>query len=326
MDSKMKLVKRVGSEVKAEYPLDAEVLRLGRERARTIPIDDPCVSRRHAEITCGEEGEAARDSDDWTITDLGSTNGTFVNEELLTGSRRLQLGDQVRVGNTVFTYEEVESGRRFRNVVAILIALSTLTGALVAWRISIASGKAGSADGTGLSILMDRAETQTDVRFGLYQNLDAFTAYHWRLVLSGLIAADETGAYDPALAAGLQKDRLAYANLASIALQSVNPDYLRRAEAPIKETFDTDRFLDAGLAEAASRKDLDETPHFQKADQERRKARLLTLATIILSSSVFFYTGASISKSSPKYLLAAMGLTLFSMATLAAVLAEFLVH
>ena len=123
----MKLVRRTGENM--EYPLDAEVIHLGRERARTIPINDPQVSRRHAEITCAAEG---RDTLFWVITDLGSTNGTYVNETRLTGSGPLHAGDRIRLGNTLFSYEAMETGRRFRNVVAVLIALSTLVGALIA--------------------------------------------------------------------------------------------------------------------------------------------------------------------------------------------------
>jgi pSer/pThr/pTyr-binding forkhead associated (FHA) protein len=57
--------------------------------------DDPALSRRHAEIRRGPGGQLA-------IEDLGSANGTFVNDERIESPRPLVLGDRVRVGGTVF--------------------------------------------------------------------------------------------------------------------------------------------------------------------------------------------------------------------------------
>lgn len=66
---------------------------IGREGS-DINIADPEVSRRHATIR--SEGGAV------AIEDLGSTNGTFVNGERITGTRVLAEGDEVRFGNTVW--------------------------------------------------------------------------------------------------------------------------------------------------------------------------------------------------------------------------------
>lgn len=59
-----------------------------------ICLQDPTVSRPHARLE--------RDTDGWTIHDLGSSNGTMVNGRTLVGaSARLQDGDVIGVGNTV---------------------------------------------------------------------------------------------------------------------------------------------------------------------------------------------------------------------------------
>jgi pSer/pThr/pTyr-binding forkhead associated (FHA) protein/predicted Ser/Thr protein kinase len=55
--------------------------------------DDPVISRRHARVSRGADGQL-------TIEDLGSANGTFVNDERLDAPRTLDLGDVVRVGKT----------------------------------------------------------------------------------------------------------------------------------------------------------------------------------------------------------------------------------
>src|SRR4051812_49568689 len=66
---------------------------IGRE-GTDIVLPDPEVSRRHAAIRVDAEVVA--------IEDLGSTNGTFVNDERITGTRSLRDGDTVPFGNTVW--------------------------------------------------------------------------------------------------------------------------------------------------------------------------------------------------------------------------------
>ena len=56
--------------------------------------DDPLLSRRHAKVARAANGQL-------TIEDLGSANGTFVNNEQIQAQRALALGDLVRVGSTV---------------------------------------------------------------------------------------------------------------------------------------------------------------------------------------------------------------------------------
>lgn len=76
----------------------SKALTLGREReSADICIPDGTMSRRHAEIFSGPEGLRLRD--------LGSRNGTFVNDQPVseTGLRR---GDQIRLGHTVLTLDE----------------------------------------------------------------------------------------------------------------------------------------------------------------------------------------------------------------------------
>jgi pSer/pThr/pTyr-binding forkhead associated (FHA) protein len=61
-----------------------------------IQLDDPFASSRHAKIT--------RQGRTLVITDLGSTNGTYLNDETLTGPQPLHTGDQIRIGDSKFTY------------------------------------------------------------------------------------------------------------------------------------------------------------------------------------------------------------------------------
>jgi hypothetical protein len=76
----------------AEYDVAGSVV-AGRDPAAAIPLQDPESSREHASITAQEGGAV--------VEDLGSTNGTFVGEERISGSRVIQPGDRIRIGTTV---------------------------------------------------------------------------------------------------------------------------------------------------------------------------------------------------------------------------------
>jgi hypothetical protein len=70
---------------------------LGRGDAAEIRLEDPYASGRHARISL--QGGLA------VLEDLGSTNGTYLNEELLQGPAPLHNGDRVRIGDSEFTFE-----------------------------------------------------------------------------------------------------------------------------------------------------------------------------------------------------------------------------
>ena len=69
---------------------------VGRESDVDLVIPRSSVSRNHSRVTCDAEGE-------WWVQDLGSTNGTFVNEERVV-SRLLVDGDQVRFGDVIYKF------------------------------------------------------------------------------------------------------------------------------------------------------------------------------------------------------------------------------
>jgi pSer/pThr/pTyr-binding forkhead associated (FHA) protein len=79
------------------YDIDEGAV-LGRGDAAEIRLEDPFASSRHAQLVT--QGGVM------VIEDLGSTNGTYLNEELLQGPQPLHRGDRVRIGDSEFTYEE----------------------------------------------------------------------------------------------------------------------------------------------------------------------------------------------------------------------------
>jgi pSer/pThr/pTyr-binding forkhead associated (FHA) protein len=70
---------------------------LGRGNVE-IRLEDPFASSQHARIS--REGHV------FVIEDLGSTNGTYLNDEPLTGPVPLHAGDRIRIGDSEFSYEQ----------------------------------------------------------------------------------------------------------------------------------------------------------------------------------------------------------------------------
>ncbi len=98
----LKLVIRSGPQAGMEIPVDQPTVRLGRGSGSDIVLQDTQISRQHAEIS--------RQGDRFFIRDLGSTNGTFVNNRQVTDLRPLQSGDQIRIGNTTLACEVIPAG------------------------------------------------------------------------------------------------------------------------------------------------------------------------------------------------------------------------
>jgi hypothetical protein len=69
---------------------------MGRGDQAEIRLEDPFASSRHAQLI--RQGAVI------VIEDMGSTNGTYLNEELLSGPQPLHAGDRVRIGDSEFTY------------------------------------------------------------------------------------------------------------------------------------------------------------------------------------------------------------------------------
>ena len=63
-----------------------------------IKLEDPFASSRHARIF--REGHV------YVLEDLGSTNGTYLNDEPLRGPAPLHPGDRIRIGDSEFSYQQ----------------------------------------------------------------------------------------------------------------------------------------------------------------------------------------------------------------------------
>ena len=84
----------VGHQAGSRYDVSGGAT-LGRGDVEIV-LEDPFASSRHARVE--------RQGGVTVIEDLGSTNGTYLNEELLRGPQPLHAGDKVRIGDSVFTF------------------------------------------------------------------------------------------------------------------------------------------------------------------------------------------------------------------------------
>lgn len=97
-----RLVVRRGPQPNQVYELNQDMMTLGRDVNNEITVNDPEVSRHHCRLTRGPNG--------YTLEDLGSTNGTFVNGRRLTGAQPLNVGDLIGLGETVTLAYETSVG------------------------------------------------------------------------------------------------------------------------------------------------------------------------------------------------------------------------
>lgn len=91
---KFKLVIVAGEGLRNEVELTPPVV-IGRSRSADVTIGQPLVSRRHCEITEGDENLLI-------VEDLGSLNGTFVGDTRITEPVYLEPGDYLTIGSITF--------------------------------------------------------------------------------------------------------------------------------------------------------------------------------------------------------------------------------
>ena len=95
-DGEACLVEIYGQELGRRIPLAGGTFEIGRSSKCDLSLDQDSVSRHHARIVRAKDGI-------YTVADLGSTNGTYVNDASVT-ERGLVDGDQLKIGRTIFKF------------------------------------------------------------------------------------------------------------------------------------------------------------------------------------------------------------------------------
>jgi pSer/pThr/pTyr-binding forkhead associated (FHA) protein len=87
------LIVTAGALAGTRIALDGRPIMIGRTDDSTLVLDDDYASTRHARIS--------QSGDDWYVEDLGSTNGTYLDRNKVSGPTRVPIGTPIRIGKTV---------------------------------------------------------------------------------------------------------------------------------------------------------------------------------------------------------------------------------
>jgi signal transduction histidine kinase len=90
-----------GPDLGGVFPLPRDEPQLIGRSSEALPLGDPTISRRHAELT--------PDGGKWYLNDLSSANGTFLNGRLVNQRVSLRIGDEIGCGSTLFRISEQTS-------------------------------------------------------------------------------------------------------------------------------------------------------------------------------------------------------------------------
>ena len=85
-----------GPDIGRRIPLERPQYTVGRDSESGLVVSRSSVSRQHARLYLQD--------DMWWVEDLGSTNGTFVNEQRCVGPQRLTDSDQLRFGDAIYKF------------------------------------------------------------------------------------------------------------------------------------------------------------------------------------------------------------------------------
>jgi pSer/pThr/pTyr-binding forkhead associated (FHA) protein len=96
---KLKLVVLAGAKEGLEIPLKKEKFLIGRAKECALRAGSEAISRRHCAISRSENG--------YTVKDLGSRNGTHVNDKRITEEVPLVAGNELRVGPLKFRVDVI---------------------------------------------------------------------------------------------------------------------------------------------------------------------------------------------------------------------------
>jgi len=122
------LVVLKGEEIGRDFRLRKNRMVIGRSNEADICLPDDGASREHAYVDF--RGAASGDDTDFVLSDLGSTNRTFVNSEPV-DSVQLRDGDKIRIGDTILKFVVLDSiEASFHAEVRDRISYDQLTGLL----------------------------------------------------------------------------------------------------------------------------------------------------------------------------------------------------
>ncbi len=202
-----------------------------------------------------------------------------------------------------------EKSNVMETVVAILIAIVTVVGAVVAWRASVADDGAGDADFAGLKASLNAEKIRALNFVNAYEHYGAYTTYARYQNLGNALGAE--------LEAGGQTDDEAFA----LARQQAEAYDLAKANQYLFPTRFINRTGSYGLqrelgelwADAAKENDLNPDPQYADADKLRGKTNRLLGTLTLMGVGLVLFTLVEAVNDKMKYVMIALGV-IFSLA------------
>lgn len=210
-----------------------------------------------------------------------------------------------------------EAENRLTTIVAILIAIATVLGAVVAWRASVAADGAGDADFAGLRATVNLEETRALAAVTAYEDYSAFTNYR-RYENLGNAIVDEQNQLAADAATALEPQRLNAHDLA-LANQQLFPNKFLNRDG----SYALQREVGEIFADAAKEKDLQPDAQYAEADALRDKTNQLLLAVTILAVALVFYTLVETVDGRLQYVMVGLGLVCMVAGSVMAIMIEF---
>lgn len=211
---------------------------------------------------------------------------------------------------------QADSNDRFTTLVAIMIALVALIGAVVAWRASVAEDASGDADYAGLRAAINVEETRALNASTAYAQYGAYVTYQRNSALGDLLVEDMALATeDEAIILNSQR---ADAHDTAIASERLFQQRFLNRDG----SYSVQRQLGEMWADASKQRDLKPEPHFAEADRLSAKSSSLLAAVGVLALALVFFTLIESAAGRARYVLFTLGTLLAIGSTVAAIVLE----
>ena len=213
--------------------------------------------------------------------------------------------------------EEQEKESPLETIVAVLIALVTVIGAVVVWRASVIADASGDADFAGLRASINAEETRALNYVNAYENYGAYTTYKRYNDLGDLIVEDMGKVTEDQV--DVLNSQRADAHDLALATEGLFPNKFMNRDG----TYALQRQLGEMWADAAKEKDLKPEPQFAEADSLRGKTNRMLGSVSILALALVFYTLVESVSERLKYWMVGAGSALMVIGTVVALFIEF---
>jgi hypothetical protein len=210
-------------------------------------------------------------------------------------------------GDVIVSEVEARTSR-YSTFISIMLAVVSVIGAIVAWRVSVALSNAGSADTAGLLAEMDKADVEIAATISVIGHETVYAAFMTnKAIADGFYALGDNYTY------------LAYAfhNAANDVLNFIPRNYLDR-----DEKFDYQRDLGETIANSELSRDTNAQPYFNASDNARLKGQWLLIDLIGLGVSLLCLTLADAIQNFTRHLFLGLGLFTLLAGSMAVILIE----